>query len=689
VRVGAGTRGIVLRLVPTLPAEGYTLDVTPTAVRIGARDSAGAFYALETVKQLLPPAIYREAPTGETAWRVPAVHIEDAPRFGWRGAHLDAGRHFMPKEFVKKYIDLLALHKLNVFHWHLTEDQGWRLEIRKYPRLTEIGSCRTETVVAKEFDPYHGDGTPYCGFYTQDEVREVVRYAAERYVTVVPEIEMPGHSRAALAAYPELGCGPGPYAVWTTWGVSDDIFCPGERTFAFLQDVLTEVMELFPSTFIHVGGDEAPKTAWKASELAQQVMRREKLKDEARLQSWFIHRIDRFLTSKGRRLVGWDEILEGGLAPGATVMSWRGIDGGIAAAKAGHDVVMTPTSHLYFDYYQGDPRTEPLAGGGRVTLERVYSYEPVPASLTPAQARHILGAQGNMWTEYMATTSHVEYMALPRMLALAEVVWSPKAARDWNGFVARLPWQFGLLDRLGTNYRVPDVAGLEEDGVVLADSVTVSLAAAVAPATIRYTTDGSDPLSSPTTMEYLGPFTLALTEAGTTVTARSFLAGGKVSSPRSARFTRGRLREADAAGRRAVAPGLALRYVEGGARSVVDLDTLPPMRDTTAESVGLPRFARAERWGARFTGWIQVPADDVYTFRLTSDDGSQLWIGDRLVVDGDGPHAAQERSGSIALAAGRHPIRVDYFQAGGGKALALVVRRSDGTALPVRGLFTH
>jgi hexosaminidase len=424
--------------------EGYRLAVTERAVTIRARREAGLFYGVETLRQLIRPD-----------GTIPAITIVDAPRFRWRGMHLDVGRHWFPVDFVKRYIDLMARYKLNSFHWHLTEDQGWRIEIRKYPRLTEVGACRAETIVRKNFDPYIGDGTPYCGFYAQDEIREVVRYARARHITVVPEIEMPGHSVAALASYPELGCGPGPYAVWTQWGVNENIYCPSEHTFRFLQDVLDEVLELFPSKFIHIGGDEAPKGAWHRSGTVQRLMYQEKLKDEAALQSWFIHRIDRFLTARGRRLLGWDEILEGGLAPGATVMSWRGVQGGIAAARAGHDVVMTPTMFLYFDYYQGDPASEPLAIGGSVPLELVYSYEPVPEALTPAQAKHILGAQGNMWTEYMPTTAQVEYMAFPRMLALAEVVWSPRDARDLARFKARLPDRLAELDQLGVNYRRP------------------------------------------------------------------------------------------------------------------------------------------------------------------------------------------------------------------------------------------
>jgi hexosaminidase len=370
--------------------------------------------------------------------------------------HLDVSRHFFPVEFVKKFIDGLASYKMNRSHWHLTEDQGWRIEIKKYPRLTEIGAWRKETMVEKNFDPYVGDGIPYGGFYTQDEVREIVAYAAERHVTVVPEIEMPGHSTAALAAYPELACTEGPFEVSTIWGVKDDIYCPSEKTFAFLEDVLTETMELFPSEYIHIGGDEVPKRRWEESELAQEVMRREGLADEHELQSYFIRRIEAFLLSHGRRLIGWDEILEGGLAPEATVMSWRGMEGGIEAARQGHDVIMTPTDHAYFDYYQGPAEEEPLAIGGYLPLEKVYELEPVPEELTEEEGKHILGAQGNVWTEYIKTADHAEYMTFPRLLAMAEVGWTPAERKDWDDFNRRVGSHVERLDARGFNFRPLD-----------------------------------------------------------------------------------------------------------------------------------------------------------------------------------------------------------------------------------------
>jgi hexosaminidase len=445
-------------LAQRLGREGYLLVVDPDRVVAQAAEPAGLFYAIQTIRQLLPPEIFRSSQVAAVRWTIPSVEIEDVPRFQWRGAHLDVARHFMPKEFVKKYIDLLALHKMNSFHWHLTEDQGWRVEIKKYPRLTEVGAWRKQTLVGKpnrDTTRNTYDGKRHGGFYTQDDVREVVAYAAVRFVNVVPEIEMPGHAQAAIAAYPWLGNNPNrQLEVWTRWGVNENILNAEPRTIAFMQDVLGEVLELFPSRFIHVGGDEAVKTQWKASPRAQARIRELGLKSEDELQSWFIHQMDQYLTAHGRRLVGWDEILEGGLAPGATVMSWRGVQGGIAAARAGHDVVMAPTTYTYLDYYQSANRdSEPLAIGGLLPLDSVYGFEPIPADLEPQYAKHVLGAQGQLWTEYMPTPERVEYMAYPRLTALAEVVWTPRERKDLADFRRRLEVHLRRLDGLTVNYR--------------------------------------------------------------------------------------------------------------------------------------------------------------------------------------------------------------------------------------------
>jgi hexosaminidase len=455
----AGNR-IVLRRdksLKRLGQEGYALSVRPGVVTVRAPAAAGLFYGIQTIRQLLPPEIFREAPMTGERWTLPGVTIEDEQRFLWRGAHLDVVRHFMPKEFVKKYIDLLALQKMNSFHWHLTDDQGWRIQIRKYPRLTAVGAWRNETLVGaytSDTSKQVFDHEIHGGFYTQEDIREIVAYARARFVNVVPEIEMPGHAQAAIAAYPWLGNAGDSLRVWTIWGVSQNILNPSDSTVAFMKDVLTEVMELFPGPYIHVGGDEAAKGQWKSTAAVQARIQALGLRNEDEMQSWFIRQMDDFLTAHGRRMIGWDEILEGGLAPNAAVMSWRGISGGIAAARAGHDVVMAPGSYTYLDHYQAlDHTREPLAIGGFLPLDTVYSYDPMPAELEPRFAKHVLGAQGQVWTEYIKGPKNVEYMAYPRMSALAEVLWTPLGRKDYANFLLRLTEQLQRLDALDVNYR--------------------------------------------------------------------------------------------------------------------------------------------------------------------------------------------------------------------------------------------
>jgi hexosaminidase len=458
----SGAGSITLRRDRTLGrlgAEGYRLDISTSSVVARAPEPAGLFYAVQTIRQLLPPEIFREAPVIDADWTLPAVTIEDYPRFAWRGGHLDTGRHFMPKEFVKKYIDLLALHKLNTFHWHLTEDQGWRLEIKQYPKLTQIGAWRKETLVGRrqaDVAPRF-DGIRHGGYYTRADALEIVAYAKARYVNVVPEIEMPGHAMAAIASYPELGVTGEPVEVATSWGVFSDIFNAEPATVSFLQNVLTEVLQIFPGRYIHIGGDEAEKTKWKASPRIQARIKELGLADENDLQSWFVRQMDVFLARQKRRLIGWDEILEGGLAENAVVMSWRGTKGGIAAARAGHDVVMAPTSHTYLDYYQSQDRDrEPLAIGGFLPLETVYAFDPIPEELEPQYSRHVLGAQAQIWTEYMPDSKNVEYMAFPRLTALAEVVWTPRAQKNYSDFIRRLRRHLPRLTVLDVNFRPLD-----------------------------------------------------------------------------------------------------------------------------------------------------------------------------------------------------------------------------------------
>ncbi|MEL6557778.1 MAG: beta-N-acetylhexosaminidase [Bacteroidota bacterium] len=465
---------ILLKLDPAIAdEEGYSLSVDVDKIIITGKSPKGVFYGIQTLRQLLPPGV-NAVPKDQNV-KVPAVIIADAPRYAYRGMHLDVARHFFPVSFVKRYIDLLAMHKMNTFHWHLTEDQGWRIEIKQYPKLTEVGAWRNGTIVG-HYPGTENDNKRYGGFYTQDQIREVVDYAAKRHITVIPEIELPGHSSAAIAAYPYLSCFPEertvvpnemmseaskkaqadgqPKIVQESWGVYKDVYCVGkEETFTFIEGVLDEVVALFPSTYIHIGGDECPKEYWEKSPESQTRKAELNLADEHELQSYFIKRVEKYLNSKGKQIIGWDEILEGGLAPNATVMSWRGNAGGIAAANAGHKVVMSPNSHCYFDHYQSeDTDKEPLAIGGFLPVEKVYSFDPVPTELSAENQQYILGGQANLWTEYIDTEKHAEYMLLPRMTALSEALWTAKEQKDYEDFKGRLTGFRSRYDAMNLNY---------------------------------------------------------------------------------------------------------------------------------------------------------------------------------------------------------------------------------------------
>lgn len=494
--------------------EGYELSVTSDKILAKAKTEKGLFYAVQTLRQLLPTEVSGQAKEIESqtvikniAWKIPAVEIKDEPRFSYRGTHLDVARHFFDVATVKGFIDQLAYHKINYFHWHLTDDQGWRIEIKKYPKLATISSQRNGTLIGHYNDtPQQFDGKKYGGFYTQEDVKTIVKYAADNFITVVPEIEMPGHAQAVLAAYPELGCEPNQtFEVWQKWGVSDNVFCPNEATFAFLEGVIDEILPLFPGKYIHIGGDECPKTKWQESAFCQALIKEKNLKDEHGLQSYFIQRMEKYINAKGKQIIGWDEILEGGLAPNATVMSWRGIEGGIEAAKQNHDVIMTPTSHCYLDYYQNTHADEPLAIGGFLPLEKVYNFEPVPTELTEIEAKHIIGTQVNLWTEYITTKEKLEYMAFPRLCALSEVAWSAKEVRNFDNFIPRIAAHIERLQFMGVNtanhlYEID--AKIEPTGRTVNVALS-TLATEVSPkfrditgqakAEIHYTTDGSEP----------------------------------------------------------------------------------------------------------------------------------------------------------------------------------------------------
>jgi hexosaminidase len=638
-----------------LGTEGYTLTVTKNSVEITATAPAGIFYGVQSFYQLLPVEVEKSAIVSGIVWSAPCVKIVDRPRFPWRGMHLDVGRHFFSKDSVERYIDLMAMYKMNMFHWHLTEDQGWRIEIKKYPRLTSVGAWRQETM---------GDCTPHGGFYTQDDIREVVEYAKERFITIVPEIEMPGHCLAALAAYPELSCSGGPFRVGTEWGVVYDVYCAGkEKTFQFLQDVIEEVASLFPGPFFHIGGDEVPKLRWSNCRWCQERIKTEGLKDESELQSYFIKRIEKMLNARGKRLVGWDEILEGGLAPNATVMSWRGIQGGIDAAKSGHDVVMTPTSYCYFDYYQG-LEGEPTAIGGYLPIDTVYAYDPVPPALSAAEAKHVLGAQGNVWTEWIPNFRQVEYMALPRLCAISEVAWSDKSRRDFRDFQRRLEEHYNRLALRDVNFRLPPPLGIGGWSIITEDTV-VTIESPLSNATITYTLSGQDPTSAST--PYTAPIRI---EGERTVKAVLVLPNGRASNPVTEYFY-------------AVDPdvnGIAYRYYEGRWDVLPDMNSLTPVGSGRVFMIDLNSFEhRGENFGAQFVSSLEIPSDGEYTFFLASDDGSKLLVDDQPVVNNDGLHGVVEASGKILLDRGRHKIEVQYFQRGGGRDLSLSI---EGPQLP-------
>ncbi len=509
--VGPGSSVIRLKINPNmkLPEEGYELSVTTGGITLLSKTPAGLFRGVQTLSQMLPGI---PGQVTDAAMEIPCVRIRDYPRFPYRGMHLDVSRHFFPKEFILRYIDLLAHYRMNTFHWHLCDDNGWRIEIKKYPELTKISAWRVD----HEDKPWTerpaalpGEKATYGGFYTQEDIREVVKYAADRFITVIPEIEMPAHAVEVLAAYPRLSCTGGPFAVPTgSYWPNNDIYCAGnDSVFTFLEDVLKEVMDLFPSKYIHIGGDEADKTNWKKCPKCQARMTSEGLKDEKELQSYFMRRIEKFIVGQGRKVIGWDEILEGGLGPEATVMSWRGVEGGIAAARQGHDAIMTPTSYCYLDYYQADKSFEPPAIGGFVPLKKVYSYEPVPEELTSMEAKHILGVQGNLWTEWIPTASHAEYMVLPRMIALAEVGWSSRATRNWSDFRRRMERQYDWLS--GSGYRFSRGSFHVEVSTQFNRKKGVAelvLSSEQGTMPIRYTLNGND--VTPTSSVYTGPVEL-------------------------------------------------------------------------------------------------------------------------------------------------------------------------------------
>ena len=618
--------------------EGYILNVNQERITLEARTQRGFFYGLQTILQLLPAEI--ESPTVQRNinWKIPCVNISDNPRFTWRGMHLDVCRHFLPVENIKKHLDMMTIYKLNTFHWHLTDDQAWRIEIKKYPLLTQLGATRTEE-----------DGTVISGFYSQEQIRDVVEYAQRRFINVVPEIEMPGHALAALTPYPEYSCTGGPFSPRTVWGVEEDVFCAGnDQTFVFLEDIIDEVASLFPYDYFHIGGDESPKDRWEKCPKCQKRMRDEGLKNEHELQSYFVERIEKVVLKHNKKMVGWDEILEGGLAKSATVMSWRGENGGIEAATSGHDVVMTPGSHCYLDHYQGSSKVEPVAIGGYTPLEKVYEYEPVPSALDAQYSKHILGTQGNVWAEYMYSPDRVEYFVYPRILALAEVGWSLPEHKDFKNFTQRLNNQFVRMDLRGINYHIPLPEG-PCNSIAFVDSATLVFST-TRPVTMVYTLNGDTPDKS--SKRYENPLII---KNNTVVNIATLLETGRMSAVRTIAVTKQDYAVAQNVDN--LEQGISMKTRQGIFQKVSDLDSVSDWESTIISALDLTTFFNYKNPSAVIAkGFISIPEDGIYRF---STDVDQFYINNQLLISNEGELKKHSRNdASMALAKGFHGVRL-------------------------------
>lgn len=640
--------------------EGYTLDVTANGATVKAKTPQGLFYGMQTFMQLLPAEVESPVVVSGIAWTAPCVSVKDEPRFGYRGFMLDPCRHFIPVENVKKQIDVLSLFKINRMHWHLTDDQGWRIEIKKYPKLTEVGAKRIE-----------GEGTEYGGFYTQEEIKEVVKYAADRFVTVIPELELPGHEMAAIAGYPELSCKGEQSTPRIIWGVEDIVMCAGkEETFKFLEDVIDEIAPLFPSEYFHIGGDECPKISWKQCPLCQKRIKEEGLKGdkqhsaEERLQSYFVQRMEKYLSGKyGKKIIGWDEILEGGLAPSATVMSWRGEAGGIAAANMDHDVIMTPGSGgMYLDQYQGDSKIEPVTIGGYATIEKVYSYNPIPDTLVATgKAQHILGVQCNNWSEYMYNTDLMEYRMYPRALAVAEIGWSPLTRKDYKDFERRLDNALVRLDAHNINYYIPQPEQPNGSSNLVAFTDKASLAfKTTRPVKVVYTIDGTEPTAESTV--YSAP--IEFTESGV-LKIRSVLPSGKMSKTRTITVEKQALAPAKEVAK--TTPGLEMQVTDGmflESSKLADVKewkklAIKDLRQLTNQVPAPESMRGVKQYAAVATGYVNIPEDGVY---YISSDNEEVWIDGKLLINNGGEVKRFSRHDtSVALAAGLHEIKVVFL----------------------------
>lgn len=658
-REGKNSISLVLDNAIEVNEEGYTLDVTNDNAIVKAKTPQGLFYGMQSFLQLLPAEVESKTLINNADWSAPAVTIRDEPRFGYRGIMLDPCRHFIPVENIKKQLDVLSLFKINRLHWHLSDDQGWRIEIKKYPKLTEVGSKRIE-----------GEGFEYGGFYTQEQIREIVAYAAERFITVVPEIEVPGHELAAISAYPELSCTGEAITPRIIWGVEDVVLCAGkEETFEFFENVIEEVVALFPGEYFHIGGDECPKTSWKNCPLCQKRIREEGLKGdkehaaEERLQSYFVQRIEKILEKHNKKMIGWDEILEGGLAPSATVMSWRGEAGGIAAAKMNHDVIMTPGGNgMYLDTYQGDYKIEPVTIGGYTTLEKTYSYNPIPDTLAADNKGHFIkGVQCNIWSEYMYTTDLMEFRIYPRILALSEIGWTQLANKDYKDFERRLNNALVRLDAHNINYHIPqpEQPNGSANFVAFTDKLTLPFTT-TRPVKVVYTTDGSEPTSE--SAIYESP--LEFTESAV-LKIRSVLPSGKMSKTREITIEKQTLAPAKTVEK--TTPGLQMQvtygyFLESAAlEGITDwkTSTIKTLRDLTRVEKVDESMRGVKQYAAIASGYVEIPEDGVYFF---STDNEELWINGELLISNKGETKRFSRNDkSVALAKGLHEIKVVFL----------------------------
>ncbi|WP_461125654.1 family 20 glycosylhydrolase [Spirosoma aerophilum] len=671
-----GSSQIVLKYDPSITAsEGYQLTITPRMVTLAAKEPVGMFRAIQTVRQLLPVGIEQKTLTGTLT--LPAVQISDQPAYAWRGMHLDVSRHFFSMDYLHKFVDLLALYKFNKFHLHLTDDQGWRLEIKAYPKLTSEGAWRTfnnqdsvvlkraatnpDFALPKQYLRQKDGKTEYGGFYTQNQMRELIAYAAARHIEIIPEIDMPGHLTAAIKAYPFLSC-----TGQEGWGKTFSVpICPcNEPTYTFTETVLSEVAALFPSQYIHIGADEVEKSTWAQSTACQALMKREGIKSVEELQSYFVHRTEKFLLSKGKKLMVWDDALEGGLSPSATVMYWRSwvTDAPVKAVRNGNPVVMTPVNTLYFDVLPD-----------KNSLANVYRFNPVPAGLTPAEATSMLGAQANTWTEYIPSENRVDYMVMPRMTALAERLWTNQ--NQYDAYRQRLPRHYPRLDALGVHYRVPDLSGFAEENV-FTDQTTLHIRKPTDNLVVRYTTDGSLPGASSVVL----PESLPISQP-TTVKLAAFTNSGLQGDVYTLRYRQQSL--AEPVPTSSVKSGLMSTYVKGQFKNVAAMNRATASDSVVVNQVNVPETATAGSFGVRFRGYLTVPTTGVYSFFLVADDGGVLTIANRTVIDNDGNHGPIEKSGQVALKQGTHPFALDFIEAGGGYTLKLFYSREGGEPQPI------